>query len=55
MIRQTYAPKLKEAKTPEESNQIRDEAISKMKEAITQQTAGRLEIKCIAAAIFFRF
>ncbi len=36
-IHQAYEPKLKEAKTPEEANQIRDEAISKMKEAITQQ------------------
>jgi len=36
-ILQTYAPQLKEAKTPEEGKQIQNEAMSKMRQALTQE------------------
>jgi hypothetical protein len=36
-IRQTYEPRMKEAKNPEESKQIQDEAVSKMQGALTNQ------------------
>ena len=36
-IRQTYAPQLKEAKTPEEGKQIQNEAMSRMQQALTQE------------------
>jgi len=36
-VLQTYAPQLKEAKTPEEGKQIQNEAMSKMQQALTQE------------------
>ena len=36
-VLQTYAPQLKEAKTPEEGKQIQNEAMSKMRQALTQE------------------
>ena len=36
-IRQTYEPRLKEAKNPEEGKQIQTEAVSKMQGALTNQ------------------
>jgi uncharacterized protein YggE len=36
-IRQVYEPRMKEAKNPEESKQIQNEAVSKMQGALTNQ------------------
>ncbi|HJU62177.1 MAG TPA: DUF4168 domain-containing protein, partial [Candidatus Binatia bacterium] len=36
-IRQAYEPRLKEAKNPEESKQIQNEAASKMQGALTKE------------------
>ena len=36
-IRQTYEPRLKEAKNPEEGKQIQTEAVSKMQGALTEE------------------
>ena len=36
-IRQTYEPRLKEAKDPEQGKQIQNEAVSKMQEALTKE------------------
>jgi Domain of unknown function (DUF4168) len=36
-IRQAYEPRMKEAKNPEESKQIQNEAVSKMQGALTNQ------------------
>jgi hypothetical protein len=46
-IRQVYEPRLKEAKNPEESKQIENEAVSKMqgaltKEGLTQESYGQI-------------
>jgi len=36
-IRQTYEPRLSQAKSPEEGKQIQTEAVSKMEQALTQE------------------
>jgi hypothetical protein len=36
-IRQAYEPRLKEAKNPEEGKEIQNEAVSKMKGALTKE------------------
>jgi hypothetical protein len=36
-IRQTYDPQMKQAKSPEEGKRIQDEAVSKMRQAITRK------------------
>jgi hypothetical protein len=36
-IRQTYEPRLKEAKDPQESNAIQKDAVSKMQKALTKE------------------
>jgi GTP1/Obg family GTP-binding protein len=36
-IRQTYEPRLKQSKDPEEGKQIQNEAVSKMQETLTKE------------------